>query len=193
MACTQTIISGSCWVLGRSVSCMLVSFLAFLRRPVMDLGFPRYPPFINPFPQKGSPNRLLPSSSSPYITSFGSLPSSIRRTCPSPLILLCRRSVETVGRFARARTVWFVTMPSHFISRIRRRLLISNVLSFFSWVVYVVHASLHYGQVVRIFSSSLSLKCALRESGCRIGHELTKMSRDHFWRSISRCRTRHFL
>ena len=36
------------------------------------------------------------------------------------------------------------------------------------------------------FSSSLSFKCALRESGCRIGYEPTKMSRDHFWRSISR-------
>ena len=35
-------------------------------------------------------------------------------------------------------------------------------------------------------SSSLSLKCALRESCCRIGYEPTKMSRDHFWRSISR-------
>ena len=35
-------------------------------------------------------------------------------------------------------------------------------------------------------SSSLSLKCALRESGCRIGHEPTKMSRDHFWQSVSR-------
>ena len=35
-------------------------------------------------------------------------------------------------------------------------------------------------------SSSLSLKCAFRESGCRIGYEPTKMSRDHFWRSISR-------
>ena len=34
-------------------------------------------------------------------------------------------------------------------------------------------------------SSSLSFKCALRESGCRIGCEPTKMSRDHFWRSIS--------
>ena len=36
-----------------------------------------------------------------------------------------------------------------------------------------------------IFSSSPFLKFALRESGCRIGYELTKMSRDHFWRSIS--------
>ena len=36
------------------------------------------------------------------------------------------------------------------------------------------------------YSSSLSLKCALRESGCRIGYERTKMSLDHFWRSISR-------
>ena len=35
-------------------------------------------------------------------------------------------------------------------------------------------------------SSSLSFKCALRESGCRIGYESTKASRDHFWRSISR-------
>ena len=35
-------------------------------------------------------------------------------------------------------------------------------------------------------SSSLSLTCALRESGCRIGCEPTKMRRDHFWRSISR-------
>ena len=31
-----------------------------------------------------------------------------------------------------------------------------------------------------------SLKCPLRESGCRIGYELTKVSRDHFWRSMSR-------
>ena len=37
-----------------------------------------------------------------------------------------------------------------------------------------------------IHSSSLSLECALRESGCRIGYEPTKMIRDHFWRSISR-------
>ena len=37
-----------------------------------------------------------------------------------------------------------------------------------------------------ILSSSLSLKCALRESSCRIGCEPKKMSRDHFWRSISR-------
>ena len=29
---------------------------------------------------------------------------------------------------------------------------------------------------VQIFSSSLSLECALRESGCRIGYEPTKMS-----------------
>ena len=36
------------------------------------------------------------------------------------------------------------------------------------------------------FSSSLSLKCALRESGCRIGCEPTTMSRDHFWRLTSR-------
>ena len=35
-------------------------------------------------------------------------------------------------------------------------------------------------------SSSLSLKCALRESGCRIGYEPTRMSRGRFWRSISR-------
>ena len=35
-------------------------------------------------------------------------------------------------------------------------------------------------------SPSPSLKCALRESACRIGYEPTKMSRDHFWRSISR-------
>ena len=35
-------------------------------------------------------------------------------------------------------------------------------------------------------SSSLSLKCALMESGGRIGYEPTKMSRDPFWRSISR-------
>ena len=40
--------------------------------------------------------------------------------------------------------------------------------------------------ILIFFSSSLSLKCALRESGCRIGNESTKMSRDHFWRSISR-------
>ena len=38
----------------------------------------------------------------------------------------------------------------------------------------------------RFLSSSLSLKYALRESGCRIGYEPTKMSQDHFWRSISR-------
>ena len=38
-----------------------------------------------------------------------------------------------------------------------------------------------------VFSSSLSLKCALRESGCRIGYEPTNMSRDHFWRSILHC------
>ena len=37
-----------------------------------------------------------------------------------------------------------------------------------------------------VFSSSLSLQCALRESGCRIGYEPTKMNRDHFWRLISR-------
>ena len=37
-----------------------------------------------------------------------------------------------------------------------------------------------------VFSSSLSLNCALKESGCRIGYEPIKMSRDHFWRSISR-------
>ena len=30
------------------------------------------------------------------------------------------------------------------------------------------------------------MKFALSESGCRIGNELAKMSRDHFWRSISR-------
>ena len=35
-------------------------------------------------------------------------------------------------------------------------------------------------------SSSLSLKYALRESGCRIGYEPTKMSQDHFWRSMPR-------
>ena len=34
--------------------------------------------------------------------------------------------------------------------------------------------------------SSLSLKCATRESGCRIGYEPAKMIRDMFWRSISR-------
>ena len=38
----------------------------------------------------------------------------------------------------------------------------------------------------QIFSPRLSLKCALRESGCRIGYEPTKMNRDHFWRSIPR-------
>ena len=31
------------------------------------------------------------------------------------------------------------------------------------------------------YSSSLSLKRALRESGCRIGYERTKMSRNHFF------------
>ena len=35
-------------------------------------------------------------------------------------------------------------------------------------------------------SSSLSPKSALRESGCRIDYEPTKMSPDHFWRSIYR-------
>ena len=35
-------------------------------------------------------------------------------------------------------------------------------------------------------SSSISLKCALRASGCRIGYEPTKRSRDHFRRSMSR-------
>ena len=35
------------------------------------------------------------------------------------------------------------------------------------------------------YASSLSLKCALRESGCRIGYEPTKMNRHPFWRSIS--------
>ena len=35
-------------------------------------------------------------------------------------------------------------------------------------------------------SSSPSFKCALKESGCRIGYEPTKVSRDHLWRSISR-------
>ena len=34
------------------------------------------------------------------------------------------------------------------------------------------------------YSSSVSLKCALRESGCRIGYEPTKMT--PFWWSISR-------
>ena len=34
-------------------------------------------------------------------------------------------------------------------------------------------------------SSIRSFKCALRESGCRICIEPTKMSRDHFWRLIS--------
>ena len=40
----------------------------------------------------------------------------------------------------------------------------------------------------RSISSSLhlSFKCALRESGCRIGYEPTTMNRDHFWRLISR-------
>ena len=37
-----------------------------------------------------------------------------------------------------------------------------------------------------LFSSSLSLKFALRESGCRIGYEAAKMTRYHFWWSISR-------
>ena len=37
-----------------------------------------------------------------------------------------------------------------------------------------------------IHSSSLSFKYALRENGCRIGYEPTRMSRYHFWRSISR-------
>ena len=36
------------------------------------------------------------------------------------------------------------------------------------------------------FSSSLSLKRAVRESGCRIGYEPIKTSQDHFWWSISR-------
>ena len=40
--------------------------------------------------------------------------------------------------------------------------------------------------LLAFFSSSLSLKCALRESGCRIGYEPTKMSGDRFWWSISR-------
>ena len=35
-------------------------------------------------------------------------------------------------------------------------------------------------------SSSLSLKYALKESGCRICYEPKKMSRFRFWRSISR-------
>ena len=34
-------------------------------------------------------------------------------------------------------------------------------------------------------SSSLSFKCALRESGYRIGYEPTKINRDHFKRSTS--------
>ena len=36
---------------------------------------------------------------------------------------------------------------------------------------------------VRFFIESF--KCALRESGCRIGYEPTKVNRDHFWPSIS--------
>ena len=36
------------------------------------------------------------------------------------------------------------------------------------------------------FPPSFSLKCALKESGCRIGYEPTKMSRDPFWLSIYR-------
>ena len=57
--------------------------------------------------------------------------------------------------------------------------------------IYILHA-LHLFLTLSIFilfdiihSSSLVLKCALRESGCRIGYELTKMNRDHFWRSTS--------
>ena len=38
----------------------------------------------------------------------------------------------------------------------------------------------------QLSSLSHSLNYALRKSGCIIGYEPTKMSRDHFWRSISR-------
>ena len=41
------------------------------------------------------------------------------------------------------------------------------------------------GQLI-FFSLSLSFKCALRESSCRTGYEPTKMSQDHFWRSMFR-------
>ena len=53
--------------------------------------------------------------------------------------------------------------------------------SFSVMLLYVVVAKSAF-----FLSSSLSFKCALRESGCRIGYEPTKMSRVHFWRSISR-------
>ena len=46
--------SSSCWVFEGSASCILVSFLAFLRRPVMELGFPRCQPFMDPFPPEFS-------------------------------------------------------------------------------------------------------------------------------------------
>ena len=45
--------------------------------------------------------------------------------------------------------------------------------------------------IIKGYSSSL-LKCLLRECGCRIGYEPTKMSRDHFWRSIPTCRFLHW-
>ena len=51
---------------------------------------------------------------------------------------------------------------------------------------FPLYFSFIFVQVTHFHSSSLYLKCALRKSGCRIGYEPTKMSRDHFWRSISR-------
>ena len=52
------------------------------------------------------------------------------------------------------------------------------------WVNYI--PLLHDVYALLYSSSGLSLKCALRECGRRIGYEPTKMSRDDFWRSISR-------
>ena len=46
-------------------------------------------------------------------------------------------------------------------------------------------STLHISHLLFFFIESFPQMC-LRESGCTIGYEPTKMSRDHFWRSISR-------
>ena len=64
------------------------------------------------------------------------------------------------------------------LSQFARKSSMAVVLS--AWLSNMLNGHFLY------FPSSLSLQCALRESGCRVSYEPTKMSRDHFWRSTSR-------
>ena len=73
---------------------------------------------------------------------------SIRLTWPSQRRRLSLRMANMLFMFAHSRTSAFDTLSCHLMRRMRRRHLRWKLLSFFSWLAYVVHASLLYRRVL---------------------------------------------